>query len=744
MGDASVVVLLVLLTQCGVARGGGRAPSLDDLGSDWYRPDTELRDLPSINNFWGSLGTDPQEHGLDVVGVSGVQVGEWAGCGRDLEGRNQCGVLSIDSEVPKVQVYRWKAFEAIRRASTSHGLAVESRVRMEFEGTAVMWEVDISNPAAGPVTCRVTFSMAPLFREYATLGWVDTLPANASEFTVVTQAGATVIQDTRSPAVSAVVQDFQSKVELGGNSTKTLRMVMAVGNQSNVVLAHALGVMKDFPSLWSDAQVKWEERWQSAFDPRGTHFTGNLPLLSLPDHPRIERVYYMAALTVLSLERTVYSSSFFPRSFVTGSGNPSRNRLIGGSAQWFWDTSLHAFTTALLDPAVLRKYVSLMLAVDFHSGNNVHLDTPHPPLSSKYGFYAFNPWAYSLIITSYLRATNDTALLGDPIPDRGQTVDQLLDYIAYNWTEYRLHVGSNLADYGPSPGSFLECVPTYINAVPAIQANNVWMLRALADLRLTQGNTSGAAFHMETAAQISHEMRERMYIEGKGYWYVIHPNGTKREMRHIIDFFSVAWGLCGGLGVGKPCDLDETTKRDMVSFVQRELATSTWTRALSPFDPTQPYISRPDHGTTGAYAAWPAYTIESLCRLGACRFATELLANISTATREGPFGQAHGVPQDPTPPYTPHNDKAVFKTTGGANRYFEDNGGSFMDVIIRVYFGFSPPLVWPSGSNITAVLDEPSRPREIFGTLTNLRTPMGLAEITSSSHGLVARLLADP
>jgi hypothetical protein len=39
-------------------------------------------------------------------------------------------------------------------------------------------------------------------------------------------------------------------------------------------------------------------------------------------------------------------------------------------------------------------------------------------------------------------------------------------------------------------------------------------------------------------------------------------------------------------------------------------------RAQSPHDVAAAYSDRPDHGPMGAYDAWPAVTIDALCRLG--------------------------------------------------------------------------------------------------------------------------------
>ena len=72
----------------------------------------------------------------------------------------------------------------------------------------------------------------------------------------------------------------------------------------------------------------WEARWQSAFEQPfpGSHYPGNLPLLTSTS-PDIDRLYYWAALAMVSLERTNYPSR--PRTFVISQG-PSNS--LDGSA----------------------------------------------------------------------------------------------------------------------------------------------------------------------------------------------------------------------------------------------------------------------------------------------------------------------------------------------------------------------------------------------------------------------------
>jgi len=55
---------------------------------------------------------------------------------------------------------------------------------------------------------------------------------------------------------------------------------------------------------------------------------------------------------------------------------------------------------------------------------------------------------------------------------------------------------------------------------------------------------------------------------------------------------------------------------------------------------------RPDHGSDGAYPAWPAFSMEALCYVdGNCSSAFAMMSTFAENTYEGPFGQVRGEPQ---------------------------------------------------------------------------------------------------
>ena len=265
------------------------------------------------------------------------------------------------------------------------------------------------------------------------------------------------------------------------------------------------------------------------------------------------------------------------------------------------------------------------------------------------------------------------------------------------------------------------------------------------------------------------------------------------EMRHVVDMFSVTFGFCGLSD--QPCDLSSTQRKELAAWFKEESVTSTWIRATSPqtncsvtkvlaypggedvggaktktmarkeetnasatSGATTSYpglttcsAGRPDHGTNGAYPSWPAFSVEALCYLeGDCASAFSTMATFAANTREGPFGQSSEAPQLSVPPYTPLNDEASFKPIAGVNRYVAIEGGSFFDAVVRGFFGYHAPLQWGSaaagGGNgtVQAALDAAivgggkagQTSRGFAGKLRHLRTPFGLATITSGASGL--------
>lgn len=368
------------------------------------------------------------------------------------------------------------------------------------------------------------------------------------------------------------------------------------------------------------------------------------------------------------------------------------------------------------------------------------------------------------------------------------SVSELLEVIATTPRHFYLP-GTNLSSYSLSASQYLEAVPSCeslrarltvasdtktnafvtafesdgdvlathlaladVGATAAQSATNVWMMRVVADLRASQGDVMAAAALRSAADSLLDELVARLFVPSKpsgtgttgGYFGCLYENASSGlvETRSILDYFYV--GMCGCGWPADTCGLPRTVQADMQAFARRELKTRDWMRAFSPHDPLR-YVGRPDQGTTGAFSSWPAYAAESTGAMGNWSGALSMMSDFAHAAREGPWGQGREVWQEPAPSFAPHNDAFAFKTARGSIRYVEEGGGSFADAVLRAFFGFAPPIVWAKGGSAQELLDaalwRPSEGRGFDGVLTGVRTPVGLATITShAERGLTIAL----
>ena len=557
-----------------------------------------------------------------------------------------------------------------------------------------------------------------------------------------------------------------------------VQLAMAVGNNS--AGASALSVQRAvarttaaFDDRWAASQSKWEHRWQSAFKAKNasnhtvapSEFSGSLPLLVTSDKA-LRQLYYSSCLTLLSMSRASPAlSSIGPHATLSAAGNyatyrfhaenssePTHYLEIGGAAQFYWDSSFHALLSSLLDPVSRRDGLLKVAEADIGATNWLDVFGRGAPSGH---FYAFNYYTVFTSLATYAAAVPDGgAFLATPLPvaaggGRTKTVAQVLEALATQWRERRLAGHNYTADYGGNRDEFLECVPSYIHAVPSLQAANAFMMRQVANMLEV-----GAGDDAERAAALRHDADEvvkalfaQQYVEGDrdgdprgGVWCSLYPNGTCVEVRTCVDFVTIGYTLA-----------DQFTNRDdarsamasqMGGFVQDELLTDNWMRALSLRDPLH-YINRPDHGTTGAYDAWPSLTAEALSIVDGnwSRSLPFLRAVAANAGAEGPFGQAHALENENATGSASGN---AFKTARGATRYVADNGGSFAETIVRNLFGYQPWRDWRRPlSQLDALLFRPSVSRGFDGELRHLLTPNGLATVTSSTkHGL--RIALEP
>ncbi len=278
-----------------------------------------------------------------------------------------------------------------------------------------------------------------------------------------------------------------------------------------------------------------------------------------------------------------------------------------------------------------------------------------------------------------------------------------------------------------------------MHATAALQASAAFMARDLSQLRAVQGRAQEARDLKALSQAIVQESVKLMYVEGRGWWRVIDVRtAVATEVRHVIDVVYTAEGFCSGEGRGAwTCELSDDERSQIVAFALDELydAPSSWVRALSLGDAAAP-VDRPDHGSTGAYDAWPALMFSSITHLDAgFNRSLSFLRSVANVALEGAYGQAHRLPSPPVAAAGP----SAYKTSTGFTRYFGNNGAAFAEVAVKVLFGYNPdwtlnPSVLPS-----PVLPDVVR-SDVRGSLQGIRTSGGrYLDAWLTEHGVEFR-----
>jgi hypothetical protein len=620
-----LVVQLASLAACEETEQSSEGPpTAASLAAQWQDAwDPPTRALPTLGNFAGGAGVSRE----DVAAFDAFFSAPFA------QGMPSMLGLTVDGAPANVTRHRWAPFEVARvsdGADLPAGVrSVESRLRMPVLRPAVLVNISIQ----GDGKHRVVLSLTPRVRAYACIdGWGCTgNPAwcapgidgaervkctNASQFKYSTTENSLQAVDTLSAAATTIAITASAGTATprltpeGGEVT--LELTLPGWLTVSVSVAETLDSAMDaepsiFADGWTASEDAWEKKWASAFLP------GKLPVLDTADSD-LARVYYTSALSLLQLSRegagveggltwdTAHASA--------GTGE------CGGPTQYYWDTSFHAVATSLLEPAAMRGALLATLGSRWLDDDWICLQrgcgSPGSPSYQKQCFnmigkYAFNAAAVFTSLEIYLRTTGDVELLSESVG--GKTVDEWLETAALDWRNHPSPRSPLLADYGEDASEYLECVSTYIGAVPALQAHTVDMLRRLADLREWQGNASAAGSFRATATAVAVEAHRMQYNPGAGYWSCLYANGTLTPVRHCLDFIQVGRHMAD--------DLSAQTKREMVNFAAAELLYDggAWIRALALGDPVQG-ATRPDHGKWGAYAAWPPLVAEAFAELG--------------------------------------------------------------------------------------------------------------------------------
>lgn len=682
--------------------------SLDDLAGDWMEV-ASLRNFPSVNNFWGGLKTHP-----NLTTCLLTTFPPYANGG-------DSGVLTINGKPVTATESRWYPYQVLRRA-TVDGVEMESAIRMPFEQRGVFCRLTLKNTTTNSQTVDVSWAFSGQVCRHPDAAWATWSSPHGAVGSIVTLTGAdakvlsAVGNKGSEPAAIAFAfspapADLKAmpdggvaawKISLAPGQTVSLAYTSAMDKEPAAATELATRWAESFDQSFALAKTQWEDRWQAAFIPGNKHFSGHLPTL-LTDDLKIRRVYYEGVLAALMLCRTDLPAA--RRCFVTAGPQWAVTLM------YFWDAEMWANSWAMLEPTTMKELLAKWLAMDHHGC--YALDC----LSGKGAgpWYAANDWSIFRCVDAYLGVTGDKVFLSQMI--NGKTVLQRLEDIATFYEQRPLTKESLLADYG-GPGNLLECSERYVEGVASLNAANVYMLRRVADYCEQSGNAARAQALRAKADRLLPEVMA-LYKPGEGVWNARDKAGKEVSSRHCFDYIMT--------GLALENDLTPTMKTEMTGFVERELLTKTWMRAMSLKDPAAAHSDRPDHGPMGSYDGWPPLTMDVMCRFGTFDKAVNFLRAVEPVTREGPFAQAHEF----LGPDSRGFDPLVRIANRGGQDFNEGCGAAFAEVIIRSFFGYRPDL---PGDGLQLLA--PRTPRGFNGKLRHVPFHGKLYTITSDAKGI--------
>ncbi|MFK2113180.1 hypothetical protein ACIXIO_07550 [Bacteroides fragilis] len=706
-------------------------PTLDELAGDWIDVST-LRNFPALTNFIGGLQSTQNITAFQQFTTPPFAQAEnarvdWA---RDLTSeRLICDTmpswsceLRLNGTSILASMSKWLPYE-IERKTEINNIVIHSALRMPFEQEGVLLQIILENRSMTQQDVPLSMVTYGRVRCYASNEWatwgLERLNDNNFVVEQLFDGKEIVITDQSSPtAVAYSFVNLPNRVVLDGDrgevywnirlapGEKTkIDLVYAVENQKERAIAKARRWSSDFDKQFKQAKDLWEERWQAAFIPGNKYFSGHYPTLETDD-PKISQVYYKGALMPLLLCRTNLPLS--PRFFVTA--GPRWANTIA----YFWDVEMWANTWAMLEPRTMKEQINRWFMIDFH--NCYAIDGYSGKGAGPW--YAANDWSIFRCIEAYLGVTGDIDFLNQKI--KSKTLLQHLEDLATYFESRPLLQGSMLADYGGA-SNLLECSPSYIQGVPSLNAANVYMLRKTAYYYGRMGNfTKQKELEIKAKKLLSHVLD--LYESGEGVWNAKNKEGKKVPVRHCYDYVTIGQAL--------EFDLKEKMKKEMNRFVESELLTKNWMRAMSLKDPAAAMSDRPDHGPMGSYSGWPPMTMDVMCRFGDFDKAIEFLRATEAITHEGSWAQSHEFVH-----IEGEKEPIVRAASRGGQDALEGCGTAFMEVIIRAFFGFRPDL-----STDEPKLLSPEIPRGFNGGLKHIPWHNKLYTVRSGTDGLIVEV----
>ena len=647
-------------------------PTVEDLKSDvLIHKHGDIFNQPGLTNFIGCVQSD-----FDITGIRSLNFPPF-GCSDIITAGLFINDVYFPATGTKIK-FTWVA-DKIEREAEYEGLRLHSITILPIGRMACVVRLNVMNISGAAKNLELKYGFTGSVTK-AMKSWNEPLPPFETDHKIEIDGINNRLIYSAKKSEAFQVQGLslngkitrngiQTNLSLSPGETKTVDYVTVIGDSLSSVLSDYRQIISNVSHEIQNCREEWNNEITAAFAPGNSRFSGSMPSLETTDK-EIAKLYYMGVLGVIYFRRdNPYS--------VLGRTYDTLMPKYWQSVTFIWDYALSSLTHALLDPAVMVKYIEHWMSMDVHK----HFGTEYLTGGPVGPWYSVNDFAITEISKNYLRWTGDFKWLDKVIQvnagQKAPVIDLLLKY-ASNWKNFKSPNG--LADYG-GINNLLECVSTYIHEVASLNAANVFNLRTAAELCELTGKTDKINHYLNEAKELIPQIN-KLYVDGKGYWSTRFPDGGLVEVRHCYDFITMLNTI--------PNDLSSKQKSEMVEFFKRELQSPTWMRALSAGDDNSMFSVRPDHQWNGAYPAWPAQAVTALFKTGNTELALQWLKGLSKSANQGPLGQAHFV------------ESAIDTDSGGARKappdmpYITDwtvsSSGSWTNIVIESIFGINATL----------------------------------------------------
>ena len=536
----------------------GQVPSIDSLAGKWLSGD-EIVNPPSVTNTVGALGCTENLTGFHYCNFPPIAQG------------GEAAIFHINGKPIQAHSFRWYPYQVERSVLTANGLELLSTTRLADNAAVVLIRLQVKNIGTQPITAKFELKHPTGFRRYDGVWDWNNRGVNPKEnFEHETQAKDEVIHDTKTGIVTRITRFPFEPITIRPGSFRTFEITCSFNNAQ----------LEPFAKMFADARTSWERRWQDAFTPGNRRYSGNFPTL-ISDNPKLNRMYYMALMTLLQMERTSFRYS--RRCFATVGPQ------YGTTLEYFWDTALFSTTYSLLEPRNFKDNISRWLNVDIHS----HYAFDYLSGQGVGPWYSPNDFSLFTAFWNYGTTTGDSAFLDTH-------KEKMLGW-ANAW-KARVAPGEELADWGDND-NILECGPEYVHMIPSLNAAHVGITRKIEQLL-----PDADAAQLEAEIKPLEKAVLNQYVVRSGVWQTKHRNGTSVVSRHVYDYLTI--------GMNMTESLTPEMKQEMTDFVNRELLADGWIRAMSLSDSAASISDRPDHGPRGSYCAWPALAALTMAKFG--------------------------------------------------------------------------------------------------------------------------------